>query len=61
MSFNYHLEHFGETWGIKTEAGEYVHTACVAFGVDRLAVALFAEHGLDVGKWPKAVRANLRL
>jgi seryl-tRNA synthetase len=61
MSFNYHREHFGETWGIKTEAGEPAHTACVAFGLDRLAVALFAAHGIETAKWPEAVKANLRL
>ena len=61
MSFNYHREHFGEVWGIATEAGEPAHTACVAFGMDRLAVALFAAHGVDAEKWPESVRAALRL
>ena len=61
MSFNYHREHFGEVWGIATEAGEPAHTACVAFGIDRLAVALFAAHGLDSTAWPDSVRAALRL
>ncbi len=61
MSFNYHREHFGEVWGIATEAGEPAHTACVAFGIDRLAVALFAAHGLEVAAWPQGVRNALRL
>jgi len=61
MSFNYHREHFGEVWGIDTEAGEPAHTACVAFGIDRLAVALFAAHGVDVAIWPEGVKANLGL
>jgi len=61
MSFNYHREHFGEVWGIATEAGEPAHTACVAFGIDRLAVALFAAHGLDSTTWPDSVRSALRL
>ena len=59
MSFNYHRNQFGLTWGIKTIDGEPAHTACVAFGVDRLAVALFATHGLDVKQWPPAVRRSL--
>jgi seryl-tRNA synthetase len=59
MSFNCHREHFGETWGIRTADGEAAHTACVAFGIDRLAVALFAQHGTEVGRWPAAVRARL--
>ena len=39
MSFNYHREHFGTTWGIQDANGEPAHTGCVAFGMDRLAVA----------------------
>ena len=48
MSFNYHREHFGNVWGIRDARGETAHTGCVAFGMDRLAVALFAVHGLDL-------------
>jgi seryl-tRNA synthetase len=48
MSFNYHQDHFGVTWDLKTQTGEPAHTGCVAFGMDRLAVAMFATHGLDV-------------
>jgi seryl-tRNA synthetase len=59
MSFNYHREHFGQTWGIKNAAGEPAHTACVAFGMDRLAVALFATHGEDPADWPTSVRQAL--
>jgi seryl-tRNA synthetase len=61
MSFNYHRDHFGTTWGIQTEAGEVAHTGCVAFGIDRLALALFATHGVDLGKWPPSVREALTL
>ncbi len=61
MSFNYHREHFGELWGIQTASGEPAHTACVAFGIDRLALALFANHGVDAAQWPQAVRAKLGL
>jgi seryl-tRNA synthetase len=48
MSFNYHREHFGQVWDIKDAHGELAHTGCVAFGMDRLAVALFANHGLEM-------------
>jgi seryl-tRNA synthetase len=61
MSFNYHQDHFGTTWDLKTEDGEAAHTGCVAFGMDRLAVALFATHGIDVASWPAGVRDALRL
>jgi seryl-tRNA synthetase len=61
MSFNYHRDHFGTTWGIDTEAGEVAHTGCVAFGIDRLALALFATHGVDLAKWAPSVREALAL
>jgi seryl-tRNA synthetase len=61
MSFNYHRDHFGLTWNMRNGAGETAHTGCVAFGMDRLAVALFATHGVDVAQWPPLVRAALSL
>jgi seryl-tRNA synthetase len=61
MSFNYHRDHFGVTWGLASANLETAHTACVAFGVDRLAVALFATHGTEARNWPAAVRAALGL
>ncbi len=61
MSFNYHQDHFGKTWELKTEADTLAHTACVAFGIDRLTLALFAAHGLDLRHWPTAAREALAL
>jgi len=61
MSFNYHREHFGTTWGINDASGEPAHTGCVAFGMDRLAVAMFHTHGVDTAKWPASVRGTLGL
>jgi seryl-tRNA synthetase len=59
MSFNYHRDHFGRAWAIRTDDGNIAHTACVAFGLDRLALALFATHGLDLRKWPSGVNQSL--
>jgi seryl-tRNA synthetase len=61
MSFNYHREHFGQVWGIRDDQGEPAHTSCVAFGIDRLAVAMFANHGVDLKTWPARTRAALAL
>jgi seryl-tRNA synthetase len=61
MSFNYHRDHFGATWNIRTAADEVAHTGCVAFGLDRLALALFATHGLDFAAWPATARKALAL
>jgi seryl-tRNA synthetase len=59
MSFNYHQSHFGETWHLKDEAGDTSHTGCVAFGMDRLTVALFATHGIETAQWPETARIVL--
>jgi seryl-tRNA synthetase len=61
MSFNYHREHFGNVWDMKNERGEPAHTSCVAFGIDRLVVALFANHGIDPREWPAATRRALEI
>jgi seryl-tRNA synthetase len=59
LSFNYHQDHFGELWDIKTTSGALAHTACVGFGMERVALALFRHHGFDVEAWPASVRAAL--
>lgn len=61
MSFNCHLDHFGETWRLRGAAGVPVHTACVAFGLDRLGLALFVTHGADLERWPASARTALSL
>jgi seryl-tRNA synthetase len=61
MSFNCHRDHFSSVWHLLTENGDKAHTGCVAFGLDRLALALFKTHGLVLEKWPAAVRENLSI
>ena len=61
MSFNCHRDHFSSVWDLITENADKAHTGCVAFGLDRLALALFKTHGLDLKKWPVAVRKNLSI
>ena len=61
MSFNYHEEHFSEVWDLRMTDGALAHTACVGFGLERLTLALFRHHGLDVAAWPEAARLKLGL
>jgi seryl-tRNA synthetase len=61
MSFNLHLDHFASIWGLRGGTDAAVHTGCVAFGIDRLALALFCEHGVEPSRWPAAVRRTLSL
>ncbi len=61
ISFNYHRDHFGKAWDIRTHDDRVAHTGCVGFGVERIALALLAHHGLRVADWPAAVRDVLAL
>ena len=58
-SFNYHLDRFGETWGLKLADGTTAHTACIGFGQERVVAALLRAHGLDPKQWPAEVRGRL--
>jgi seryl-tRNA synthetase len=58
-SFNYHHEHFGQIFDIKTSDGAVAQTACLGFGMERVVMALFKTHGMDPGLWPKVVRDQL--
>jgi seryl-tRNA synthetase len=59
MSFNFHQDSFGQKWGLNLEDGSVAFTACVGFGLERIALALFHHHGLDVKLWPASVRQAL--
>lgn len=59
LSFNYHQNHFGTLWGMQFANGEAVHSACVGFGLERTALALFRHHGTKVDQWPADVRRVL--
>lgn len=61
VSFNYHGDHFGAAWDIRTADGGVAHTACAGFGMERVALALFKHHGLEIESWPRAVRDALRI
>lgn len=60
-SSNYHQDHFGHTYELETASGEPAHTGCMAFGEERVALALFSAHGLDIRDWPSEVRVRLEL
>lgn len=57
-SANYHKDHFGEAFDFTVD-GEVGHTACMAFGMERIALALINAHGPRLDGWPDLVRAAL--
>jgi seryl-tRNA synthetase len=58
-SFNFHQEHFGATFDIRTPDGGTANTACLGFGLERIVMALFKTHGFLVESWPGPVRQQL--
>ncbi len=58
-SFNYHQEHFGSTFEIKTPDGKVANTACLGFGLERVVMALLRTHGYQPDNWPNEVRQLL--
>lgn len=60
-SANYHKDHFGEAFGLKLRDGTVAHSACMAFGLDRILFALKHRHGQRVDDWPGSLRALLEL
>jgi seryl-tRNA synthetase len=58
-SFNYHQDHFAAAYGIEMADGSGAHTACLGFGLERITLALFRAHGLEVAAWPGQTRSEL--
>jgi seryl-tRNA synthetase len=60
-SANYHEDHMGLGFDISLEGGGPAHSACMGFGLDRVALALFSMHGVELTSWPMSVRQGLGL
>jgi seryl-tRNA synthetase len=60
-SANCHGDHFGVNFEIIGADGGAAHTACLGFGLERVTLALVAEHGLAVSQWPAEVCELLSL
>lgn len=54
-SVNYHENFFGRRFAIRASDGELAHTACAGIGIERLMLAVFAQHGFDAADWPRAL------
>ncbi len=50
-SRNLHHDHFGRAFSIDRD-GEPVHTACMAFGIERWLAAFIRQFGPDHARWP---------
>jgi seryl-tRNA synthetase len=54
-SVNDHRDHFTRAFGLTLERGDQLHSSCLAFGLERLALSLIVQHGLEPRKWPAAL------
>lgn len=52
VSCNNHRDHFGDTFEIRTADGTPAHSACVGFGMERIALALVRRYGTEPRNWP---------
>ncbi|MDN5670296.1 MAG: hypothetical protein L0G87_18070, partial [Renibacterium salmoninarum] len=59
-SGNWHQDHFGGEFGIRSADGEPAHSACFGFGLERIMLALVARHGFRLADWPADVRNALQ-
>jgi seryl-tRNA synthetase len=59
VSSNCHRDHFGVNFAIETADGEVAHSACVGFGMERIALAMLRTHGFDPTGWPAPLRGRL--
>ncbi|HEX4721909.1 MAG TPA: aminoacyl--tRNA ligase-related protein [Pseudonocardiaceae bacterium] len=57
-SANYHKDHFGEAFDFTVD-GAVGNTSCMAFGMERVALALIHRHGPHAEKWPADVLAAI--
>jgi seryl-tRNA synthetase len=55
-SINVAGELFGNAFDIRAAGGKTATTACVGFGLERLVLALFAQHGFTPARWPRALQ-----
>ncbi|MUL49497.1 amino acid--[acyl-carrier-protein] ligase [Mycobacterium sp. CBMA293] len=58
-SANCHREHFGEAFNLRSADGEVAHSACVGFGIERIALGMLRTHGFDPSSWPTEVRTAM--
>ena len=53
-SINFHRNHFSKKYDIKYKDGQ-CYSACIAFGLERMAYAFLAQMGLKIKEWPAEV------
>jgi hypothetical protein len=60
-SINLHKDFFGKAFDIRVPGGAPAHSGCIGVGMERLAYALYCQHGPELAQWPPEVLAYLGL
>ncbi|HLT77468.1 MAG TPA: hypothetical protein VKZ87_08790 [Ferrovibrio sp.] len=60
LSSNLHAATFGKAFDIRV-GGMRANTGCLGFGLERLAIAVVMQHGLDPARWPEGLRRDYAL
>ncbi|HLV79845.1 MAG TPA: aminoacyl--tRNA ligase-related protein [Chthonomonadaceae bacterium] len=56
-SLNYHTDFFGRAFNVEIEGQGYMHSVCIAFGLERWVYAFLAQHGNDPARWPQVMQS----
>jgi len=57
LSSNLHGPTFSKAFSI-SQSGRPINTGCIGFGLERMALAIIAQHGLDPAGWPARLAAE---
>ena len=57
-SMNLHGAFFGDRFSIRDHLGKPAYTGCIGWGLERWVLAVFSQHGLNIAKWPNALRTQ---
>jgi hypothetical protein len=55
-SVNDHLDFFARNYEVPDQMSGTLTSCCVAFGIERLALAIVGQHGIDPEIWPEELR-----
>lgn len=58
-SLNYYKDFFGKSFNIKN-GGKFVHTSCLAYGLERCVYAFLSQYGINKSLWPSTVLKDLK-
>lgn len=59
-SFNLHSVYFGNAFHIIDNSGSPAFSGCASWGLERLVLVIFTQHGMDVEQWPAALRELMK-